>query len=59
MGDHFPVGEKSGNFDQVGKVTFGQLKKKILAQNTGSWGFFFRDLNFRQLLIFVCEFNCI
>ena len=37
MGRHFPVGEKSGNFEQTGKV--GEKSGKI-TQNTGKLGEF-------------------
>ena len=44
VGRHFPVREKSGNFDQTGKVR-EELGK--ITQNTGNSG------NFRQILFVI------
>ena len=49
MGRHFPVREKSGNFDQTGKV---REKSWKITQNTGKFREFQANISFYFLLIF-------
>ena len=53
MREHFSVREKTGNFEQTGKVREFCTKywKKISSQNTGKIG------NFRQFLFLLVNFN--
>ena len=49
MGRHFPVREKSGNFEQTGKV---RGKSGIITQNTGKLREFQTNIIFYFLVIF-------